>query len=45
MAVLKHRVDDENRISEERIKDIMKQLCFLLTNTTATAVRENLDIY
>jgi hypothetical protein len=45
MAVLKHRIDDNNRISEEKINDIRKQLCFLLTNTTVSAVRENLGIY
>ena len=45
MAVLKHRIDSNNLISEEKIKDIRKQLCFLLTNTTVSAVRENLGIY
>ena len=44
MNILKFTVDDADRISDEKIQDIMRQLCFLLTNTTAAKVRERLGI-
>jgi hypothetical protein len=44
IEILKFTVDDADRISDQKIKDIMTQLCFLLTNTTVAKVRERLEI-
>ncbi len=41
--LVKHKVPDENRISDDEVKHILDQLCFLLTNTTDSKVEEKLN--
>ena len=43
LNLVKHKVTDSNRISDDKIKYILNQLCFLLINTTENKVEEKLN--